>query len=198
MPKVVLASNNQGKIRELNDLLKLHALEVISQSVLGVADIKETGTTFIENAIIKARHATRATGLPAIADDSGLTVDALHGSPGIYSARYSGPNAASADNIAKLLREMEKVPDENRHARFHCVLVYMSHALDPMPLVCMGSWEGVILREPQGNGGFGYDPVFYLPELKKSAAELSPEVKNTLSHRGVALRALIAAMQGQS
>lgn len=189
--KVVLASNNSGKIREFRELLQHFHIDLIPQRELGVEEIEETGLTFIENALIKARHASRITGLPAIGDDSGLAVIALQGAPGIYTARYAGPNATSADNIQKLLSELKQVPDDRRQAYFHCVLVYLSHPNDPIPLVCDGSWQGMILREPQGTGGFGYDPVFYVPSEKKSSAELPPDIKNTLSHRGIALRSLL-------
>ena len=155
------------------------------------SDIPETGLTFVENAILKARHACRETGLPAIADDSGLEVAALKGAPGIYSARYAGPKANSEDNIQKLLHELDLVPYDQRSASFHCVLVYLAHAEDPTPLICQGTWPGVILTMPQGAEGFGYDPVFFDPNLKCSAAELPQEMKNKVSHRGKALRLLI-------
>lgn len=188
--KAVLASNNPGKIREFNALLQPFHLTLIPQSELGVEEIAETGLTFIENALIKARHAAHITGLPAIADDSGLAVDALMGAPGIYSARYAGENATAKDNIKKLLQELACIPDEKRHAHFHCVLVFMSYDLDPTPIVCDGKWSGMILREPKGADGFGYDPVFYIPDLKKTAAELPLAIKNKISHRGIALQSL--------
>lgn len=191
MTKVVLASNNTGKIHEFNELLKNFHLDIIPQSEFGINDVEETGLTFIENALIKARHAASLTGLPAIADDSGLAVKALQGAPGIYSARYAGPKANASDNIKKLLANLRDVPDDQRQAQFHCVLVYISHDKDPTPLVCDGSWSGIILSAPQGENGFGYDPVFYVPSENKSAAELPPEIKNKISHRGIALQSLL-------
>jgi XTP/dITP diphosphohydrolase len=192
--KIVLASSNKGKIKEFQELLNPFQLEVIPQADLGVEDIPETGLSFIENAIIKARHAAQVTGLPALADDSGLAVDALQGAPGIYSARYAGEHANSKNNIEKLLKEMHGIPDEKRSAHFHCVLVFMSHALDPRPLVCDGKWSGKILHAPQGEQGFGYDPIFYLPLEKASAAQLSAELKNKISHRGQAMQALLKVL----
>jgi XTP/dITP diphosphohydrolase len=189
--RIVLASNNSGKIRELRELLKHLQLEVIPQADLNVPEIAETGLSFIENAIIKARHAAQMTGLPALADDSGLAVPALQGAPGIYSARYAGEHATSADNIRKLLTEMIDLPAENRAASFHCVLVFMTHEHDPTPLVCDGKWTGSILREPRGADGFGYDPVFYDPASRQSAAELPLAIKNKISHRGIALQSLL-------
>lgn len=195
---IVLASSNAGKVREFNDLLGGLHLEVVPQSHFNVADADETGLTFVENAILKARHAARHTGLPALADDSGLEVDALHGAPGIYSARYAGVGASDADNLKKLLAALKEVPEPGRKARFQCVLVYLRHALDPTPLICQGSWEGRILCEPRGANGFGYDPVFYVPTHSVSAAELTPETKNSLSHRGQALRLLLAGLPNRS
>lgn len=189
--KIVLASNNAGKIHELTHLLAPFNLEVIPQAVLGVTDIEETGLSFIENALLKARHAARITGFPVIADDSGLAVAALQGQPGIYSARYAGTHAKATDNIEKLLSAMETVPDNERHACFHCVLVFLANAEDPTPIVCEGKWHGMILREPKGNNGFGYDPVFFDPHEKQTAAELSQAIKNSVSHRGKALQKLI-------
>lgn len=189
--KVVLASSNVGKIKEFNELLDSFHLEVVPQSSLGVTDADETGLTFVENALIKARHATEITGLPALADDSGLSVDALHGEPGIYSARYAGHPADAKANIDKLLKNLEAVPDDKRSASFHCVLVFMTDAHDPTPLICHGIWKGVILREPRGTEGFGYDPVFFVPSQKKTAAELSPTLKNSISHRGQAMLTLL-------
>ena len=186
----MLASGNPGKLAELRQLLEggRHALR--PQSELGVADVEETGLTFVENALLKARHAARETGLPALADDSGLCVDALGGAPGLYSARYAGVHGDAAGNIERLLRELEGVPDARRTARFHCVVVVLRHAEDPRPLVAEGSWSGRILRAPRGAGGFGYDPVFLDPENACSAAELDPAIKNAISHRGRALAAL--------
>lgn len=188
---VVFASSNLGKIRELEMLLKDFHLTLIPQTKLGVSDAVETGLTFIENALIKARHACKTTGLPALADDSGLAVNALQGAPGIYSARYAGPNADATANIKKLLLALRDVPAQKRQAAFHCVLVYMSHANDPTPFICHGIWHGSILQEPQGQGGFGYDPVFFVTSENKSAAELPEQTKNHLSHRGQALRQLM-------
>jgi XTP/dITP diphosphohydrolase len=192
--RIVLASNNAGKVREFNQLLQGHALEVVPQSEFSVAEIEETGLTFVENAILKARNAAAHTGLPAIADDSGLEVDALNGAPGIYSARYAGVGASDQQNLEKLLRDIEEIPDAQRTARFQCVMVYMRHAEDPTPQIFQGTWEGRILHAPQGDNGFGYDPVFYVPEQHCSSAQLAPEVKNSLSHRGQALRKLVAAI----
>jgi len=190
---VVLASNNAGKVREFNQLLAGLDFEVVPQSNYGVPEAEETGLTFVENAILKARNAAQHAGRPALADDSGLEVDALDGAPGIYSARYAGPGAGDRANLEKLLVMLNGVPEENRTARFQCVLVYMRHALDPTPLICQGTWEGRILSAARGSGGFGYDPVFFVPTHHCSSAELSPEVKNSLSHRGQALRSLVAA-----
>ncbi|MTD37252.1 XTP/dITP diphosphatase [Erwinia sp. CPCC 100877] len=195
MQKVVLATGNAGKVRELADLLQDFGLAVVAQTELGVDSAEETGLTFIENAILKARHAAQATGLPAIADDSGLAVDALGGAPGIYSARYAGMNASDRQNLEKLLQALENIPDGKRQARFHCVLVYLRHAEDPTPLVCHGSWVGEITRAPAGEGGFGYDPVFFVPEAGKTAAEMSREEKRAVSHRGQALKLLLDAMR---
>ena len=195
MQKVVLATGNAGKVRELASLLNDFGLDVVAQTELGVDSVEETGLTFIENAIIKARHAAKVTGLPALADDSGLAVDVLGGAPGIYSARFSGVDASDQQNLEKLLEELQDVPDDKRQAQFHCVLVYMRHADDPTPLVCHGSWQGVITREQAGSGGFGYDPIFFVPSLGKTAAELSREEKSTISHRGQALKLLLEALR---
>ncbi|AJI96397.1 non-canonical purine NTP pyrophosphatase, RdgB/HAM1 family [Yersinia ruckeri] len=195
MQKVVLATGNPGKVRELASLLADFGLDVVAQTELGVESAEETGLTFIENAILKARHAAQITGLPAIADDSGLAVDALDGAPGIYSARYAGESASDQANLEKLLVTMKDVPDEQRGAQFHCVLVYMRHAEDPTPLVFHGRWPGMIAHESAGVGGFGYDPVFYVPELGKSAAELSREEKQAVSHRGKALKLMLDALR---
>ncbi|WP_314419196.1 XTP/dITP diphosphatase [Pseudescherichia vulneris] len=194
MQKVVLATGNAGKVRELASLLNDFGLDVVAQTELGVESADETGLTFIENAIIKARHAAQVTGLPAIADDSGLAVDALGGAPGIYSARFAGADASDQQNLEKLLVELQDVPDSERQAQFHCVLVYMRHADDPTPLVCHGSWQGTIARAPAGNGGFGYDPIFVVPEAGKTAAELSADEKRAVSHRGQALKLLLEAL----
>lgn len=194
---LVLASNNAGKVREFNALLAGLDMEVVPQAQLNVSEAEETGLTFVENAILKARHAAQHTGLPALADDSGLEVDALNGAPGIYSARYAGPGAGDKANLEKLLGMLNGVPEEKRSARFQCVLVYMRHALDPTPLICQGTWEGRILDAPRGSGGFGYDPVFFVPTHGCSSAELPPETKNALSHRGQALRKLVQALGAQ-
>lgn len=194
--RIVLASSNTGKVREFNQLLSDSELEVVPQSAFGVEDAEESGLTFVENAILKARNAAAHTGLPAIADDSGLEVDALQGAPGIYSARYAGADASDLQNLEKLLENMRDVPDQQRTARFQCLMVYMRHAGDPTPRIFQGTWEGRILHAPQGENGFGYDPVFYVPDRNCSSAELAPEVKNSLSHRGQALRKLVAVLRG--
>ncbi len=190
----VLASGNSGKLRELQALLVGCGIEVVPQGKLGVESPEETGATFIENALLKARHAAAATGLTAIADDSGLAVAALGGAPGIRSARYAGPAADSAANVRKLLEALAEVPDGLRGARFHCSIVVLSSAEDPVPLVSQAEWCGEITRRPRGAGGFGYDPVFFDPELGATAAELDAAVKNRVSHRGKALRALGARL----
>ncbi|WKE66173.1 XTP/dITP diphosphatase [Gallaecimonas kandeliae] len=195
MSKIVLATGNAGKVRELDAMLAPLKLHVVAQSEFEVPEVAETGTTFVENAIIKARHAARITGLPAIADDSGLVVDALGGAPGIYSSRYSGEGATDARNIDKLIGEMQDLPQDARSARFFCCLVYLRHADDPTPIICEGAWEGRIASKAHGQGGFGYDPVFFVPSLGKTAAELSKEEKNAVSHRGQALRALLARLE---
>jgi len=195
--RIVLATGNQGKVRELGALLAQLDIEIVPQSEFDVPEAEETGLTFVENAIIKARNAAAHTGLPAIADDSGLEVDFLKGAPGIYSSRYAGVKANSQDNVKKLLTEMKDVPDAERTARFQCLLVFMEHDKDPTPLICQGSWEGRILHQQQGDGGFGYDPVFYVPTHDCASAELAPELKNQLSHRGQALRKLVETMKYQ-
>lgn len=195
MKRVVLASGNPGKVREINALLEGLGIEVLPQSGFGVPEAEETGLTFVENAILKARNAAEHTGLPAIADDSGIEVDALNGAPGIYSARYAGPGASDADNCDKLLAALQDTPEHQRGARFQCLLVYLRHAADPTPLICQGTWEGRILHAPQGENGFGYDPVFYVPTHDCSAAELAPAEKNAISHRGQALRRLLEALR---
>jgi XTP/dITP diphosphohydrolase len=193
--KIVLASGNPGKIREIQAMLADHP--IVPQSDFSIADAEETGTTFVENAIIKARHAARHSGLPAIADDSGLVVDALDGAPGVYSARYAGPGSSDLDNLHKLLRDLDGVPEAQRSARFICVLVFMQHAADPTPVIAEGVWEGKILTRPAGSNGFGYDPVFWVPTHRCASAELPPEVKNALSHRGQALRDLTAMLKAR-
>lgn len=191
MSTIVLATGNQGKVKELASLLAAQNIEIKAQSEFNVPDVAETGTTFIENAIIKARHAAKITGLPAIADDSGLEVDALNGAPGVYSARYAGENASDDDNTNKLLTALENVENENRSARFHCVLVYMRHENDSTPIVCHGVWQGSICREKIGEQGFGYDPVFWQEQHKMTSAQLPRDLKNQLSHRGQALKQLV-------
>ena len=192
--KLVLASSNAGKLVELRELLG-DAFELHVQSEFGVDDAEETGLSFIENAILKARHAARATGLPALGDDSGLCVDALDGAPGLYSARYSGGHGNSEANIDKLLHELDTTDDAQRSARFVCVLALVRDAEDPQPLIAEGVWNGRVLRERRGNGGFGYDPVFFSPAHDCSAAELPADVKNRDSHRGLALTKLRALLQ---
>lgn len=193
MHKVVLASSNAGKLRELQAILQQKEVQLLPQSDFNVSDADETGLSFIENALIKARHASIATGLPAIADDSGIEVDALNGEPGIYSARYSGSHGEAADkeNNKKLLKELATVAEADRTARFQCVIAYMRHAKDPMPLICQGTWEGRILFEESGENGFGYDPLFYVPTHGCASAQLDQKIKNSISHRGQALTQLL-------
>ncbi len=187
---LILATGNAGKLREFRALLADLAIEVVPQSEFDVPTVPETGLTFIENALIKARNAARHTGLPALADDSGLAVDALHGRPGIYSARYSGPDADDLANNRKLLEELAGVPEQDRGARYHCILVFLRDAEDPVPLVCEAAWEGRIAPAPRGEGGFGYDPLFLPADGEGSAAELDPAIKNRCSHRGRAMALL--------
>ncbi len=191
MNKIVLASGNKGKLREFAELFAPMNIEVVPQSEFDVPEAEETGLTFVENAIIKARNAAHHTGLPAIADDSGIEVDYLLGAPGIYSARYAGPNASDQDNLNALLTALENVPAPERAARYQCLLVLMRHSKDPTPLICQASWQGMILEAPQGDGGFGYDPIFWVPETECSAAELTAEQKHAISHRGKAIRQFI-------
>lgn len=191
MKKFVIATTNTGKVREFESLFSTLAFDFISQAEFNLPEIEETGLTFVENALIKARFASKMTGLPAIADDSGLIVDVLDGAPGIYSARYAGKTASSADNMAKLLEELKNVPEAKRTARFCCILVLLKSWDDPLPVIAEGFWEGRILFEPQGTGGFGYDPIFYVPTHKCSAAELSKSEKMRISHRGQALKLLV-------
>ncbi|MGB0936190.1 MAG: RdgB/HAM1 family non-canonical purine NTP pyrophosphatase [Colwellia sp.] len=199
MSKIVLATGNAGKVKELEQLLSKHRIEVIPQTQLNVGEVAETGTTFVENAIIKARHAAKVTGLPAIADDSGLEVDALNGEPGVYSARYAsdllGENVTDNDNTNKLLMALESVEPNRRTARFHCVLVFMKHEHDPTPVICHGIWEGRICEEKHGEQGFGYDPVFWQDDLKLTSAQLDRDVKNKRSHRGQALALLVKKIE---
>ncbi|MDH3888448.1 MAG: RdgB/HAM1 family non-canonical purine NTP pyrophosphatase [Gammaproteobacteria bacterium] len=194
MQDIVLASSNPGKVREINEVLAGLDVTVRPQAEFNVVDAEETGLTFVENAILKARNAAQHTGLPAIADDSGLEVDALAGAPGIYSARYAGEGASDQQNLEKLLDALAEVPEAKRSARFQCLMVYMRHADDPTPLICQGSWEGRILTAARGSNGFGYDPVFYVPTHNCASAELAATTKNSLSHRGQALRQLVAAL----
>lgn len=182
--QVVLATANEKKRRELAQLVSPQ-IALITQMELGISSPPETGFTFVENALIKARHAAQQSGLPALADDSGLEVDTLRGAPGIYSSRFAGEGASDADNVDKLLREMQH--HENRSARFVCVMVYLRHAMDPVPLIAQGFWEGQILHAPQGSEGFGYDPVFYVPDRDCSAAQLKADEKNRVSHRHAAV-----------
>lgn len=193
--KVVLATGNAGKVKELANILSDVGLDVIAQTELNVDSVEETGLTFVENAILKARHAAKITGLPAIADDSGISVDYLGGAPGIYSARFAGVDGDDKANLQKLLLELKDVPDEQRSAQFNCVLVYMRHENDPTPIICHGRWKGFITHDAQGEGGFGYDPIFYIPELNKTSAQLTREEKNAISHRGIALRMLLDALR---
>jgi len=190
--KIVLASGNAGKIKEIQAILAGHP--IVPQSAFNVAECEETGVTFVENAILKARNAAKHCNLPAIADDSGLVVDALDGAPGVISARYAGDGASDQDNLQKLLQELEGVPEAQRSARFVCVLVFMEHAQDPCPVIAQGVWEGRIMTQALGTNGFGYDPVFWVPEQHCSSAELSPDLKNSLSHRGQALKQLTDLM----
>jgi XTP/dITP diphosphohydrolase len=188
--RIVLASGNRGKLAEIRDVLADTGIELVAQSDLGIADADETGTTFVENAIIKARHAARESGLPALGDDSGICVDALGGAPGLISAIYAGVHGDSAANIAKLLNALEGVNDAHRAAHFHCTLVLLRSADDPAPLIAEGMWYGRILHAPRGERGFGYDPVFFDPALNRGASELEPAIKNRVSHRGQALAVL--------
>lgn len=192
--KVVLASGNAGKIKEFTDMLAPLGIAIVPQGQLGVGAVPETGLTFVENALIKARHACAQTGLPAIADDSGIEVDYLNGQPGIYSARFAGEHCDDRDNNAKLLQALEGVPRGQRRARYQCVLVYLRHKDDPTPIICQAPWEGYILETPRGEGGFGYDPLFWVPERGCASAELSKDEKNQLSHRGKAMAQLLNAL----
>jgi XTP/dITP diphosphohydrolase len=194
--RVVLATGNPGKLREMREILAPWQVEVLSLSDFTLQVAEETGLSFVENAILKARFASQAAGLPAVADDSGLEVDALHGAPGIYSARYAGAGADDAANNARLLLELSGVPDDRRSARYRCAMAYLRWPLDPAPLVCQASWEGRIARAPAGSGGFGYDPLFLVGDSGRTAAELDSARKNAVSHRGQALRALVAALEG--
>ena len=193
--KIVLASANTGKIKELQQMLDSLGIEVIPQSVLDVPDIEETGLSFVENSLLKARNAAALTNLPAIADDSGLEVDYLRGAPGIYSARFSGEHATDASNREKLLQLMADVPPDQRTARYQTIIVYMRHATDPTPIICQGTWEGTIATDEKGDGGFGYDSIFQVTETDCRAAELDKDSKNRLSHRGKAMANLLTKLQ---
>lgn len=193
--KLVIATGNAKKLAEFDQLLAPLGWKVQPQSALNVPEADETGLTFVENAIIKARNACHHTGLAALADDSGIEVDALRGAPGIHSARYAGEHGNDAANNQKLLHDLTDLPASQRTARYHAVLVFMRHAKDPTPVICHGTWEGIMLDAPRGNNGFGYDPLFYLPELDKTAAELDAVTKNRLSHRGKALQQLVEVLK---
>lgn len=195
-PCLVLATGNAGKLREMREILAPWGVEVRPLSAFTAASAEESGLSFVENAILKARFAAEVAGLPAVADDSGLEVDALQGAPGIYSARYAGPDADDAANNARLLRELEAVPDRERGARYRCAMVFLRWPLDPAPVVAQASWAGRIARLPRGSGGFGYDPLFLVGDGDVTAAELDPVHKNAVSHRGQALRALVASLAG--
>jgi XTP/dITP diphosphohydrolase len=186
--KIILASGNKGKIKEIQALLKDYT--IVTQQEFNIQEAEETGSTFVENAIIKARNAAHQSNLPAIADDSGLVVDALNGAPGVRSARFAGPQANDQENLQKLLKDMEGIPEAQRTARFICVIVLMRHVNDPFPIITQASWEGIILDKAQGTNGFGYDPIFWIPTENCSSAELPASKKNQLSHRGQALRKL--------
>ena len=192
--KIILASNNPGKLREIQAVVDTSRYQLIAQSELQIGEVPETGTTFVENAIIKARHAAQQSGVCALADDSGIEVDALLGAPGVHSARFAGEQANDVSNNEKLLAALEGVPDHERNARFHCIIVYMRHALDPMPILCQGTWEGRILHKVTGSNGFGYDPLFYVPTHGCSSAQLDPMEKNRISHRAQALQKLMRVL----
>jgi XTP/dITP diphosphohydrolase len=193
--QIVLATGNQGKVNELAAMLAPLSLQVLPQSDFNVVEVAETGTTFVENAIIKARHAAKITGLPAIADDSGLCVDILGGAPGVYSSRYAGEGASDLDNITKLLDALKQTPEHELGARFLCVLVFMRHAEDPTPIICQGQWRGQICRVMRGENGFGYDPVFWVSSQNCTSAQLGSEMKNRLSHRGKAMNLLAQQLE---
>ena len=195
MSTIVLASGNKGKLREFRQMFAELPYHITPQSEYNVGDVPETGLTFVENAIIKARHACTVTGKPAIADDSGIEVDALNGAPGIYSARYAGEHGQDVDNLNKLLLDMADIETPNRTCRFQCVLVMMKHQADPTPLIAQASWEGTLLTAPQGENGFGYDPIFWLEDHQCSSSQLDPSLKDKLSHRGQALRKLVALLR---
>ena len=194
MKKIILASNNKGKIKEFNAMLD-GIYQVISMAEMNVEEVPETGLTFVENALIKARNASEQSGLPALADDSGIVVDELNGKPGIYSARYAGTHGNDEANTQKLLYEMQVIPYSKRTARFWCAIVFIEHANDPTPIIIQRGWEGEILREKTGENGFGYDPIFYVPSHGCASAELTPQQKNKISHRGKALQALLQSLK---
>jgi len=196
--RVILASSNKGKLRELSALLAPLGYDLIAQNTLGIDTPPETGDTFAANALLKARHAAAAAGFPALADDSGIEVDALGGRPGIYSARYAGEGASDEDNLQKLLREMRGVPEAKRTARYQCVIAFVTAADDPQPILATGTWDGTLIGEPRGLGGFGYDPIFIPSGFDRTAAELEPGEKNSLSHRGQALRALVGRLPSRA
>ena len=193
--RVILASNNPGKLREINAMMTGLHLEILPQSKFNVPEIEETGATFIENAILKARNASKCTGLPAIGDDSGIEVDALNGAPGIYSSRYAGEGASDDANLYKLIEEVKKLPQDKRIVRFVCSMAYVRDAGDPAPVIAEGVWEGIAVTEPKGKNGFGYDPMFYVPTHNCTSAELPPDVKNRISHRGQALKKLVEQLK---
>jgi XTP/dITP diphosphohydrolase len=193
--KVVLASGNKGKLAEFRQLFLNSNIELVTQDSLGIESPEETGLSFIENALLKARYASKVSGLPALADDSGLSVDALRGAPGIYSARFAGAGATDQDNVKKLLFELSSVEAASRQARFHCVLAFVRYADDPVPVIAQGHWEGMVLSEPSGTEGFGYDPVFYVESQQCSAAQMAKATKNKISHRGKAIAALMPQLE---
>ncbi len=189
--QIVIASNNQGKLREIRALFADHPVQIITQSEFAISEVEETGLSFVENAILKARHACAQSGLAAIADDSGIEVDVLNGRPGIYSARFAGKGASDEDNLQLLLESVKPFRDRQIDARFQCVMVYLRHAEDPVPVIAQAAWNGAITAEPKGKNGFGYDPVFYVSDHECTSAELAADVKNRISHRGQALRKLL-------
>jgi len=192
--ELVVATGNKGKLNEISQVLAPLGITVRGQKDFAIPEIEETGLTFVENAILKARNTCLHTGKPALADDSGIEVDALNGAPGIYSARYAGVGASDGANVVKLLDALQGVTESERSARFQCVMVYMRHANDPKPLICQGTWEGRITLAPAGDNGFGYDPLFWVPQHNCTAAQLPPDIKNSLSHRGQALQKLLVAL----
>ena len=192
--RIVFASGNAGKVREIGQLLEGLSINILPQSDFNVPEIEETGRTFVENAILKARNAAHYTGLPAIADDSGIAVDVLQGRPGIVSARFAGVGASDEDNLLKLIDMIKPFPEEQRTARFICSMVYLRHEHDPIPMIAQGVWEGLLVTDPKGKNGFGYDPIFYVSSHQCTSAELPPEIKNTLSHRGQALKQLLVKL----